>query len=107
MDTDSLHITVVTGDKDKAKCNYCDGLLSRRSGRIKTHLEKCRKFKLAEKELNEDDDLDRQALSTSAEPPKKKRLDSYVTRTSPNQKKQLDLKDARFFFLFKSLKEWK
>ena len=48
----------MTGDKDKAKCNYCDGLLSRRSVRIKTHLEKFRKFKLPEKELNEDDDLD-------------------------------------------------
>ena len=72
---DSLHITVVTGDKDKAKCNDCDGLLSRRSGRIKTHLEK---------ELNEDDDLDRQARSTSAIPPKKKRLDSFVIRTAPD-----------------------
>ncbi len=92
----------MTGDKDKTKCNYWNGLLSRRSVRIKTHLEKCRKFKLAEKELNEDDNLIRQDLSTSAEPPKKKRLDSYVTRTSPDQKKQLGLQDARFFFLFNS-----
>ena len=82
-------------EKDKAKCNHCDGLLSRRSGRIRTHLEKCRKFKLTKKELDEDDDLDRLALSTSTEPPKKKRLDSYVIRTSPDQKKQLGLQDAR------------
>ena len=84
----------MTGDKDKTMCNYWNGLLSRRSVRIKTHLEKCRKFKLAKKELNEDGDLIRQDLSTSAEPPKKKRLYSYV-RTSPDQKKQLGLQDAR------------
>ena len=83
-------------EKDKAKCNHCDGLLSRRSGTIRTHLEKCRKFKLTKKELDEDDDLDRLALSTSTEPPKKKRLDSYVTRTSPDQMKQLGLQDSFF-----------
>ena len=65
----------VSDEGDKAKCNHCDEKLSKRSGRISTHLNKCRKFKIAESSTDRTPDGE-QAPSTSDEPdpPKKMKL---------------------------------
>ena len=88
-----LHVSV---EGDKAKCNHCDEKLSKRSGRISTHLDKCRKYKIAEERTS----VEEQAPSTSdvPDPPKRMRLNNFVTKTSSEQKKQLDIQVARFFF---------
>ena len=103
------NVTSIEGNSTQVKCNYCDESISNRKLRIESHMGKCKRKREIQNDTLQPDDVTLQpddenpssSSSSAALAPavdKRRRMDSFVTKTSNAKKDELDLQVARFYY---------
>ena len=87
----------IEGDEGKTlvECSHCGEKVSKRIQRIKNHLEKCRVKNKQDKAV---EDINENNIPIPPPPKRSRVMDSFVTKTSLNDKIKLDLQAAKFFY---------